>query len=94
MEEVGVWIKCFYTWWVKPQEWFYQSCIPWYVYPDMSDALKGYKHSYDDRWTVGKIFLCTLKELRICSVYGSDKWFIVMCYISFVTYTGKILSQF
>jgi hypothetical protein len=31
---------------------FYQSCIPWYVDPDMSDALKGYKHSYDDRWTI------------------------------------------
>jgi hypothetical protein len=30
----------FYTRWVKPQEWFYQSCIPWYVDPDVSDALK------------------------------------------------------
>jgi hypothetical protein len=25
---------------VKPQEWFYQSCIPWYVDPDVSNALK------------------------------------------------------
>jgi hypothetical protein len=31
---------------------FYQSCIPWYVDPDMSDALKGYEYSYDDRWTI------------------------------------------
>jgi hypothetical protein len=30
----------FDTWWVRPQEWFYQSCIPWYVHPYMSDALK------------------------------------------------------
>jgi hypothetical protein len=30
----------FDTRWVKPQEWLYQSCIPWYVDPDMSDALK------------------------------------------------------
>jgi hypothetical protein len=30
----------------------------------------------------------------ISSVCRSDKWFIAMCYIGFVTYTGKILSQF
>jgi hypothetical protein len=79
MEEVGARIKCFDTWWVKPQEWSYQSCIPWYVYPDMSDALKGYEPSY---------------EVRICYVCRSDKWFIAMCYIGFVTYTGKFLPQF
>jgi hypothetical protein len=60
----------------------------------MSDALKGYEHSYDDRWTIVRIFLCTFEELRICYVYRSDKWFIAMCYIGLVTYTGKILSQF
>jgi hypothetical protein len=84
----------FDIWWVRPQEWFYQSCIPWYVDPDMSDALKGYKHSYDDCWTIVKIFLCTFKELRICSVCRSDKWLIVRYYIVFVTYTGNILSKF
>jgi hypothetical protein len=94
MEEVGAKINCFDTWWVKPQEWFYQSCIPWYVDPDMSDTLKGYAHSYDDRWTIVRIFLCAFKELRIYSVCKSDKWFIAMCYIGFVTYTGKILSKF
>ena len=80
----------FDTWWLKPQEWSYQSCIPWYVYPDMSDALKGYEHSYDDRWTIVKLFLYTFEEVRICSVCRSDKWLIAMCYIGFVTYTGKI----
>jgi hypothetical protein len=34
-----------------------------------------------------KIFLCTFEELRIYSVCRSDKWFIAMCYIGFVTYT-------
>jgi hypothetical protein len=90
MEEVGARTKCFDIWWVKPQEWFYHSCIPWYVYPDMSDALKGYEHSYDDRWTIVRIFLCTFEEVRICSVCRSDKWFIVTCYIGFITYTDKI----
>jgi hypothetical protein len=56
----------------------------------MFDALKGYKHSCDDRWTIVRIFLCTLEELRIGSICKSDIWFIVMCYIDFVTYTGKI----
>jgi hypothetical protein len=60
----------------------------------MFDALKGYEHSYDDRWTIVKIFLRTLEELRIYYVYRSDKWFIATCYISFVTHTSKILSQF
>jgi hypothetical protein len=94
MEEFEARINCLDTWWVKPQEWFYQSCIPWYVYPDMSDALKGYEHSYDDRWTIVKIFLCTFEELRIYYVCRSDKWFIAMSYIGFVTHTSKILSQF
>jgi hypothetical protein len=40
MEEVWARIECFGIWLVKPQEWFYQSCIPWYVYTDMSHALK------------------------------------------------------
>jgi hypothetical protein len=79
MEEVEARINYFDTWWVKPQEWFYQSCIPWYVDPDMSDALKGYEYSYDDHWTIVRIFLCTFEELRICSVCRSDKWFIVVC---------------
>jgi hypothetical protein len=60
----------------------------------MSDALRYYEHLYDDRRTIVNIFLYTLEELRICSVCRSDKWFIAMCYIGFVTYTGKILSQF
>jgi hypothetical protein len=94
MEEVKARINCIDTWWVKPQEWFYQSCIPWYVYPDMSNALKGYEHSYDDQRTIVRIFLCTFEELRICSVCESDKLFIAMCYIGFVTYTVEILSQF
>jgi hypothetical protein len=55
----------------------------------MSDALKGYEHLYDDHWTIVRIFLCTLEELRICSICRSDKWFFAMCYIGFVTYTGK-----
>jgi hypothetical protein len=58
----------------------------------MSDALKGYENSYDDRWTIVRIFLCTFEEVRICSICRSDKWFIAMCYIDFVTYTGKIIS--
>jgi hypothetical protein len=70
----------------------FQSCIPWYVDPDVSDALKGYEHSYDDCWTIVKIFLCTFKEVRICSVCRSDKWSIAMCYIGFVTYTVKLIS--
>jgi hypothetical protein len=60
----------------------------------MSNALKGYEYSYDDHWIIVKIFLCTFEELRICSVCESDKLFIVMCYIGFVTYTVEILSQF
>jgi hypothetical protein len=84
----------FDTWWVKPQEWFYQFCIPWCVYPDISDALEGYKHSYDDCSTIVRIFLYTFEELRICSVCKSDKWFIAVCYIGFVTYTDRFLSQF
>jgi hypothetical protein len=55
---------------------------------------KGYEHSYDDCWTIIKIFLCTFKEVRICFVCRSDKWFIAMCYIGFVTYTVEFLSQF
>jgi hypothetical protein len=51
------------------------------------DALKGYEHSYDERWIIVRIFLCTFEELRIYSVCRSDKWFIAMCYIGFVTYT-------
>jgi hypothetical protein len=51
---------------------------------------KGYEHSYDDRWTIVRIFLCTFKEVRICSICRSDKWFIAMSYIGFVTFTGKI----
>jgi hypothetical protein len=61
-------------------------CISRYV-----RCSKGYEHSYDDRWTIVRIFLCTFEELRICSVWRSDKLFIAMCYIGFVTYTGKIL---
>jgi hypothetical protein len=61
----------------------------------MSDALKGYEHStYEDCWAIVKIFLYTLEELRIDFVCISDKWFIVICYIGFVMYTCKILSQF
>jgi hypothetical protein len=60
-------------------------CISRYV-----RCSKGYKHSYDDRWTIVKIFLCTLEELRICSVCRSDKLFIAMSYNGFVIYTGKI----
>ena len=60
----------------------------------MSDALKGYEHSYDDRWTIVKIFLYTFEEVRICSVCRSDKWFIAMSYTGYVTHTSKILSQF
>jgi hypothetical protein len=54
----------------------------------MSDALKGYEHSYDDHWTIVKIFLYTFEELRIYYVYRSDKWFIAMSYIGFVTHTS------
>jgi hypothetical protein len=60
----------------------------------MSDALMGYEHSYDDRWTIVRLFLYIFEELRICSVCRSDKWFIAMSYIGFVTYTCKILYQF
>jgi hypothetical protein len=60
----------------------------------MSDALKGYEHLYDDRWTIVKIFLCTFEEVRICSVCRSDKWFIAMCYTGFVTYTVKFNLNF
>jgi hypothetical protein len=60
----------------------------------MSDALKGYEDSYDDRWTIVKIFICIFKELRIYYICRSDKWFIAMSYIGFVTHTSKILSQF
>jgi hypothetical protein len=60
----------------------------------MSDALKGYEHLYDDRWIIVRIFLCTFEEQIIYYVCKSDKWFIAMCYIGFVTYTGKFLSQF
>jgi hypothetical protein len=82
----------FDTWWLKPQEWSYQSCKPWYVYPDMFDALNCYEHLYDDCWTIVKIFLCTFEELRICSVCRSDKWFIAICYIDFITYTENLIS--
>jgi hypothetical protein len=64
-------------------------CISRYV-----RCSKGYEHSYDDRWKIVRIFLCTLEEVRICSVCRSDKWFIAMCYIVFVTYTGKIYLNF
>jgi hypothetical protein len=50
--------------------------------------------SKSDCCTIVKIFLCTLEELRICSVCNSDKWFIAMCCIDFVTYTGKIYLIF
>jgi hypothetical protein len=47
--------------------------------------------AYDDHWTIVKIFLCTLEELRVCFVCGSDKQFIVRCYIDtgFVINTNK-----
>jgi hypothetical protein len=32
MEEVEARFKCFGAWWVKPHEWFDQTCIPWYVH--------------------------------------------------------------
>jgi hypothetical protein len=79
--------------WNRKNE-FTSLVYQWYVYPDMFDALKGYEHSYDDCWTIVKIFLCTFEEPRIRYVCRSGKWFIAMCYIGFVTYTGKILSQF
>jgi hypothetical protein len=60
----------------------------------MSDALKGYEHSYDDCWIIVRIFLCTFEELKIYSVCKNNKWFIAMCHIGFVIYTGKILFQF
>jgi hypothetical protein len=62
MEEVEARINYFDTWWVKPQDWFYQSCIPWYVDPDMSDALKAYEHSYDDHWTIVRYSYVLLKN--------------------------------
>ena len=59
---------------------------------------KCYEHipewSYDDHWTIVRISLSTLEELRICVVCGGDKRFIVMCYIdtSFVTDTNNFIS--
>jgi hypothetical protein len=53
---------------------------------------KGYENSYDDHWTIVKIFLCTFEELRICLVCRSDKLFTVRCYNGFDTYIGKFIS--
>jgi hypothetical protein len=77
MEEVGARINYFDTWWVKPQEWFYQSCIPWYLYPDMYDALQGYEHSYDDLWIIVKYILMYFRRTK--NIFCMQKWQMVHC---------------
>jgi hypothetical protein len=76
MEEVGARIKCFDTWWVKPQEWFYQSCIPWYVDPDVSDALKVIAFIW---WSLDNSKDILMYFRRTKNMFCMQKWQMVYC---------------
>ena len=91
--------QCFCnTWWAKRMSIFVIMYAMLCTQTRYVVCSKCYGHisewSHDDLWTILRISLNTLEELRACFVCGGDKRFIVRCYIgtSFVTDTNN-LSQ-